>query len=184
MPDEPKRPPSPALLALLVVCVPGCLGITGAITALVATSGDDGGGSPPISLVLERIEPRTGPNNQPFQATIIGSGFEAGARVFVGGVEMQTSQVQESSIKWSDILSQIAGAVPEGNTLNELNIDNNQQTVTWRGVSLTRQSLLALEGGLASLEFLSDLHSPLANLLTPENINFEFSAQLRVTKED
>jgi Tfp pilus assembly protein PilN len=90
----------------------------------------------------------------------------------------EIANIQKEHIRWSLVLVELAELVPPGNKVSELIMSSDKQNLVIKGISQTRANLLALEGSLKQWSQIRELHAPLSNLLSPENINFEFSASL------
>lgn len=87
----------------------------------------------PVALGLQTVRPSTGPNNEPTQITISGSGFASGAKVFIGDTPARNVAVNGGS--------SISATVPEGLTPNEYvvavrNPDGKEATLP-RGFTVT-----------------------------------------------
>lgn len=84
--------------------------------------------------------------------------------------------IQEDYVVWSNVITEIAQLVPPGNRIDELRIDTNGNTFKLSGFSSTRNNLLQLEENLEESDLIGkDFKSPLSNLLSPRDIEFEFS---------
>jgi len=92
----------------------------------------------------------------------------------------EIDKVQTGFIQWSHVVSELSSQIPVGNSLTTMQFDINTLDVLIAGQSLTRFDLLALEKKLKSSPYLTDIKSPLSNLLFPFNIAFTFSAKLNL----
>lgn len=89
------------------------------------------------------------------------------------------NKVQAGFFKWSQFLVDFFELVPEGNQITSLYFDMTNRKMQMSGKSLHRDNLLRLKENLEKSDLFTDLDSPLSNLLSRENINFNFSASIK-----
>ncbi|MFA6197884.1 MAG: hypothetical protein WC734_01865 [Patescibacteria group bacterium] len=89
----------------------------------------------------------------------------------------QLQGIQKEHIIWPSIIGQLSNTTVSGITLNTISFDAALQTVTLTGTALTRQNLVAYKEKLAAISFVSNIESPLSDLIQRENINFEFKGK-------
>ncbi len=75
---------------------------------------------------------------------------------------------------WSDVLKSILGAVPAGVEVDTLSFTSDG-SVRMTGLAATRDDLLQLKSKLGSLPLVSDVASPLSNLLQKKDVLFEMT---------
>ncbi|OJI06625.1 hypothetical protein BK004_02670 [bacterium CG10_46_32] len=89
-----------------------------------------------------------------------------------------TARIQEHFTKWSALLADFTTALPEGVTIDFLNISADSKTFRITGVAKNRDSLLSAKESLESLPMVATLASPLSNFIEKENSIFRFSGTL------
>jgi hypothetical protein len=95
----------------------------------------------------------------------------------------QLQLIQKDHILWPSIVGQLTDSLVPGITLNSVAFDAIAQSVTLSGTALTRQNLVAYKEKLGSLPFISNIESPLSDLIQRENINFEFKGKFTISSE-
>ena len=95
----------------------------------------------------------------------------------------QMQGVQKDHILWPSIISQLTDTLVPGITLDSIAFDASAQTVTLSGIALTRQNLVAYKEKLGSLPFISNIESPLSDLIQRENINFQFKGKFTLSPD-
>lgn len=88
------------------------------------------------------------------------------------------SYIQKEYVKWSKILIDSAKVVPNGVKINSLELNKNNKKVTILGLAKNREVLLEFQNNLKNLNYFANITSPLSNLLTKENIEFQFTGEL------
>ena len=83
-------------------------------------------------------------------------------------------KTQEKFTAWSDILSKISNLIPENTTVTVLTLSRPDGRIILKGTAKTRDDLLGLKSNLENSELFSLVKIPFSNLLTRENIDFEF----------
>jgi Tfp pilus assembly protein PilN len=100
----------------------------------------------------------------------------------IGAINTQIKDaaiIQESFIKWSDLLSELTRAVPRGITINFMNVNVESNSFRLTGIATGRAALLELKEALEASESIAVLESPLSNFLEKEDIEFRFSGTLK-----
>jgi Tfp pilus assembly protein PilN len=90
----------------------------------------------------------------------------------------EVEDIQAEHIEWSLVLTEIATLVPEGNEVDQITLSSKNKNFTMNGFSQTREDILALEAAMKNSSLITNLESPLSNLLEPVEINFKFSGDL------
>lgn len=80
--------------------------------------------------------------------------------------------IQKRFVPWSDVLVSITAAVPNGVILEDIELVKNKIKI--RGITATRDDVIALRENLIKLPFLTDVSNPLSNLLQKKDVKFEF----------
>lgn len=91
--------------------------------------------------------------------------------------------IQKKYVAWSQVLYEITQLVPPGNYVSELAVNSVEQSFSLSGFSNTREDLLSLEDNLKNAELISELKSPVSNLLKPNDIQFIFSGKIFLREE-
>jgi len=82
---------------------------------------------------------------------------------------------------WSEVLKSVLSAVPKDVHVQKLSFATDGG-VRLTGEAATRDDLLALKNALSTLPFLSDISSPLSNLLQKKNVLFELTMRYSPAK--
>lgn len=88
--------------------------------------------------------------------------------------------VQKDFVKWSKILNNFLALIPEGNTIQAINMDRENKIMTMAGHAKTRDSFLKLKNNLEKSDMLTEIESPISNLLYRTDINFTIKAKLNL----
>ncbi len=88
--------------------------------------------------------------------------------------------VQGEYVKWSRIIQNFMELVPAGNRLNSLVFDKANKKLSIQGVAETRDVFLELESNLKKFDLVTDIKSPISNLLYQTDINFGIEATLNL----
>ncbi|HLC70245.1 MAG TPA: PilN domain-containing protein [Patescibacteria group bacterium] len=73
----------------------------------------------------------------------------------------------------------VADNLPKDITLNSLNINRADSSLSISGSALTRQALLDYQEKLKEITWLENVSSPISRLLQKENIPFEFKIKIK-----
>jgi len=92
----------------------------------------------------------------------------------------EIEKIQSNYIKWSRVLVNLLSLIPEGNTINKLKLDKINNKMHLSGNSQKRDNFLELKSNLENSDMLSNIESPISNLLRRENIDFSLSADLKL----
>ncbi len=84
-------------------------------------------------------------------------------------------EIQKDILPFSPILAEIKNLIPEGITLNGLNIFSKEAEVILQGKADTRKHLIALKDNLESSLLFKSINMPLASIEKKENIEFNIS---------
>jgi len=93
----------------------------------------------------------------------------------------QLQVVQKEHVVWPTVLNQLTDTMVPGVTLNSVSFDATIQSFTINGTALTRQNLVSYKEKLSSLPFISNIESPLSDLIQRENINFQFKGKFVIS---
>ncbi|PIY97288.1 MAG: hypothetical protein COY66_00115 [Candidatus Kerfeldbacteria bacterium CG_4_10_14_0_8_um_filter_42_10] len=88
------------------------------------------------------------------------------------------SKVQSEYINWSQEVNKISSLVPSGIRLSSFVMQKDSSDFKFAGKAATREALLNFKTNLENSDFFTEIQSPISNLLTKENINFELSGKL------
>jgi len=86
--------------------------------------------------------------------------------------------IQKEYVPWSDVIEAVTAVMPPDIRIENLDIDQDGN-IRLAGVAQTRDSALELLSRLKSAPFLTDVVSPLSNILQRENVNFNFSMKYK-----
>ncbi|MFH1890819.1 MAG: hypothetical protein ABIJ91_04635 [Candidatus Kuenenbacteria bacterium] len=92
----------------------------------------------------------------------------------------QVELVRKDYVKWSRVLVNLLSAAPEGNSIDSLMLDKKNNKAVINGRSETRDNFLELKDGLEHSDLISDLNSPISNILYQKDINFNLEATLNL----
>lgn len=81
--------------------------------------------------------------------------------------------LQQSYTPWITVITDIADLLPAGITLDSIRTDQANR-IFMDGTAATRQDALALLKSLQNQPYLTDVNSPLSNILQRENVQFSF----------
>lgn len=90
-------------------------------------------------------------------------------------------QYHNRPLIFSELLDTIAKTIPENAYLTSFTL-NPKNELRISGFAATRNDVVLIEKNLKELPILTNILSPLDNLLKPNNINFEFTAQINQKK--
>lgn len=93
----------------------------------------------------------------------------------------QLAVVQRDYVKWSNITADFLARIPTGNKLFSLNLDKTNQKLSLSGYAAKRADFLNLQSALGNCPLISDINSPISNLLRQTEINYTLDAKLNVT---
>jgi Tfp pilus assembly protein PilN len=91
----------------------------------------------------------------------------------------QLEDRQESFTAWSGVIKSLADLVPDKTTLESLTIDAATDKITLSGEAETRDDALKLLDSLKNSPFLSDVSSPLSNLLQKKDVKFDLEMKYK-----
>lgn len=87
-------------------------------------------------------------------------------------------KTQEQFVAWSEILTQISNLAPQNTTVSVMILSRSGAEMTLKGTAKTRNDLLLLKSNLENSKIFSSVKIPFSNLLTREDVNFEFELGL------
>jgi len=85
---------------------------------------------------------------------------------------------QKDYVKWSEKIIQLNEIVPANIKLTRFKFDKNNNSFEIFGWALKRNDFLNFKENLEKNSMISELNSPLSNLLLQENINFSLNGKL------
>lgn len=89
----------------------------------------------------------------------------------------EISKIQSENVSWVEFLSVLSNMIGEDVTLSSLTV-SNKHDLSMKGVSASRESMLAFKAELEKSGHFSEINLPLKNLLEKNNINFELTAKI------
>jgi len=98
----------------------------------------------------------------------------------INNLMSEVSAVQKDFVKWSRILNDFLALLPTGNTIQSINLDKEQGTMTMSGWAKTRDDFLQLKTNLENSQMLSGTESPISNLLHRTDVDFTIRAKLNL----
>ncbi|OIO16606.1 hypothetical protein COV56_01580 [Candidatus Kuenenbacteria bacterium CG11_big_fil_rev_8_21_14_0_20_37_9] len=111
----------------------------------------------------------------------IGSKTSINSEIVAINQEMQhIDAVQKNFTKWSRVITNLMSIIPEGNTLHRANLDKKNNKIVINGLSKTRDTFLKLKEALEKSDLITDLNSPISNILYQTDINFTLEAKLNL----
>jgi hypothetical protein len=91
----------------------------------------------------------------------------------INGFLHSIDTLQKDYTPWISVVTDITDLLPAGIRLDSLRADQANR-VFMDGMATTRQDALALLKSLQNQPYLTDVHSPLSNILQRENVQFSF----------
>ncbi|TSC96080.1 MAG: Uncharacterized protein Athens101410_233 [Parcubacteria group bacterium Athens1014_10] len=86
--------------------------------------------------------------------------------------------IQKNYFDFSEPLIILSGLTPANLQISLLNLDQNNLEFFIKGKAKTRENLLRFQKNLEDSPIFKEVKYPITNLLSKENINFEFSGKL------
>jgi Tfp pilus assembly protein PilN len=90
----------------------------------------------------------------------------------VNGVIARFDELTAGRTAWSAVTDSIMAMVPDGVVLQRFSLDDGKITIVGKGAA--RGDVLALRDRLIATPYLTDVESPLTNILRPTDVQFEF----------
>jgi Tfp pilus assembly protein PilN len=90
----------------------------------------------------------------------------------------RVADLHEGTVRWSDVLQDVAQAAPAGVVLEDISITDKGTAIMIRGVAPTRDGVLAYREGLQRTGRFNDLSSPISNILQKTDVSFVFEARI------
>lgn len=90
----------------------------------------------------------------------------------------EIASIQKDFVKWSAFLVNFTAIIPPNVTINSLALEKGAQSLTLQGTAATRDEFLLLKNNLEQLPYLSEVNSPITNLLLKQNLDFQFTAKI------
>lgn len=84
---------------------------------------------------------------------------------------------------WTPTLASITSTIPANNQLTSFVLDTETRVIQVKGISKTRESLLALKSSLESDGHVASVDLPISNLLSKEDIEFSLTIHLKNLEE-
>lgn len=92
----------------------------------------------------------------------------------------QTDIVQQVYTPWSDIVTEIANAIPPGIVMSNISLNSSNKNFVFSGSADTRDALLEMQKKIKQLNFIEDVNIPVSQLT--EKKNFTFTAITAIYK--
>jgi len=92
----------------------------------------------------------------------------------------QVELIQKDYVKWSRVLTNLLTIIPGGNTINGLRLDAGNNKLVIYGEAGTRDDFLKLKEALEGSDLISNLDSPISNILHQQDIKFTLEATLNL----
>ncbi|MDD5031842.1 MAG: hypothetical protein PHR36_02230 [Patescibacteria group bacterium] len=89
-------------------------------------------------------------------------------------------KIQGDFVPWSYLFKDLAGYVNNDINFSLIKVNREKGEIELKGMAGTRESLLALKGGLEQSAIFYDLDFPMKNILEKNDINFEIKAKLNL----
>lgn len=93
------------------------------------------------------------------------------------------NKIQSSYTKWSSLLGQLMKSIPANIEINYLSFEKKTGTFILSGRAKQRQDFLNLKSTLEQTTYLEKVTSPITNLLTKTNVEFQFTGKLKLPTE-
>ncbi len=91
------------------------------------------------------------------------------------------NKIQSSYTKWSSLLGQLMKTIPANIEITYLSFEKKTGVFTLSGRAKQRQDFLNLKNTLEQTSYLEKVTSPINNLLTKTNVEFQFTGKLKLT---
>lgn len=88
------------------------------------------------------------------------------------------SETQKKFVAWSVILEKISNLMPQDAVAAIMIMSRSNEEMTLKGVAKTRDALLLLKSNLENSDIFSSVKIPFSNLLTRQDVDFEFELKL------
>ncbi len=92
-------------------------------------------------------------------------------------------KIQKEQVRWSEVLVSLSREIPLDLRLKELALKRESKSVFIKGEARSRDAVLTLENNLKQSEIFGQVESPLSNIITKENVIFEFTFYLKESDE-
>ena len=89
--------------------------------------------------------------------------------------------VQKNYVAWSRFFTGLGKAVPTGVKLTAIAVNKNNDALTVSGFAATRANFLEFKKNINNFPAITNIESPIANLLLPRDINFTFTSKLNLS---
>jgi Tfp pilus assembly protein PilN len=111
--------------------------------------------------------------NQPFDLEIAGINRDMD----------KIDKIQKQYTKWSEILAEINKLIPSGIKIKQMNLNALNKSFNVVATAELRSDFLIFKENLEKSELITDVVSPLANLLHDKNFEFSLDAKLQEKNE-
>lgn len=88
------------------------------------------------------------------------------------------SEAISARVPWSDRLSSLTQSIPAGVELDQMGLNETDQSVIFRGRAQDRSSYLSLKNSLEKTGWFNEIELPITDLLSRETIQFNFKTTL------
>jgi len=98
----------------------------------------------------------------------------------INNVIYQVDVIQRDYIKWSRVLINFFNLIPENNQIKNLSFNKADKLMTLSGHADSRDAFLELKNNLENSDLITEVDSPISNLLHQDDFNFSLSAKLKL----
>ena len=98
----------------------------------------------------------------------------------INGKMRQAKELQKDFVKWSRVLTDITQTIPAGNIIISLKLDQINERISLAGTAAARDDFLRLKQSWEESGLVSNLESPISNLLYQHNVDFSLSGKLNL----
>ncbi|MFH1366711.1 MAG: hypothetical protein ABIH38_01835 [Patescibacteria group bacterium] len=88
------------------------------------------------------------------------------------------ADIQSDYVKWSNYLTDFTALIPANILLNQLSLNQESKEIQINGHADQRDDFLVLKANLENTKIISDLNSPISNLIKKEDIDFVITAKI------
>ena len=90
------------------------------------------------------------------------------------------SEIEQGNTNWLKIILSLSQLIPPGEIqLNNLEIQGQKNQIFIQGSALSRTAFLTFKDNLEKTNLFSEIQSPLTNLLSAKNLDFELSFKIK-----
>jgi len=90
--------------------------------------------------------------------------------------------IQNEYITWTKFIKKLNALIPDGVSLNTLELSKETETIYISGFANTRDNFLILKENLENFDIIKKVEIPLESLFNKENIEFDIETELDIEK--